>query len=277
MNKNIKKLLIKTKRSIFSEQIGNHLSKFKGEGYDFLELREYEPGEDIRNIDWTISAKQQKPYVKVFHTQRELNIKIINCISGSLYFGRAKFKNEILAEISAIIGYSALFQGDNFSSYIINDSLKLDIKKTKRIYDVNRMVENIYNYDLIGKDINYKLIQNELYKKIKEKSIVFIVGDFIKCDNLDLRLLSKKHEVIVLIVRDKFEETPEVINNINLKDPVSHNEFSGDINNKFIKNYTTQIKLNDFELTNKLKQANIKFVKLYTDENILHKLLKFMH
>ena len=87
MNEILKKIVIKTKKQVFSEIIGNSVTKLKGEGYDFCELREYENGEDIKNIDWVISAKMQKPYVKIYHSQKELNIKIISFLNGSVYFG----------------------------------------------------------------------------------------------------------------------------------------------------------------------------------------------
>lgn len=90
MNQTLKKILIKTKKQTFSEIIGNNTSKQKGEGYDFCELKEYEYGEDVKNIDWVISAKMQKPYVKVYHAQKQLNIKIVNFLNGSTYFGTKK-------------------------------------------------------------------------------------------------------------------------------------------------------------------------------------------
>ena len=173
MNNNLKKILIKTKKSIFSQQLGNNTSKFKGEGYDFVELREYENGEDIRKIDWIISAKMQKPFVKVFHTQRELDIKIVPILSGSVHFGTYKFKQDIITEICAILGYSCVSQGDNYSSFICNEKVYLNTKKTKKLFGVSLMCENIYNYNPIGKKVDYKTIVNELYVKIPKSQLYF--------------------------------------------------------------------------------------------------------
>ena len=151
MSLKLKKILIKARRAVFSEMIGDNTILQKGEGYDFVELREYELGEDVKNIDWMISAKMQKPYVKVFHAQRELNISIIPILSGSVYFGTHKFKHDLIAEICAILGYSCVKQGDNFDSFIANENISLNTKKTKKLFGVPAMIEKIITYDVLEK------------------------------------------------------------------------------------------------------------------------------
>ncbi|MEA3511966.1 MAG: DUF58 domain-containing protein [Campylobacterota bacterium] len=274
MNKNIKKLLIKTKKSIFSQQIGNNTSKFKGDGYDFVELREYEDGEDIRKIDWVISAKMQKPFVKVFHTQRELDINIIPILNGSVFFGTSKLKQEVIAEISAIIGYSCVAQGDNYSSYIVNENIILNSKKSKRMLGVDTMVESIYNYDCINKKVDYKEIATQLNINLTKKSILFLIGDFFDYDDIYFKVLSQKHEVIAIIVRDKFEEKPSKMGNVNFTDPSNSKVFEGDLNKTLVTNYEKRVKINDLKLYNSLKKEGIEFIKIYTDENILLKMMK---
>ena len=132
-NINLKKILIKSHKAVFGGVIGENTTSFKGEGYDFVELREYINEEDIRKIDWTITAKMQKPYVKVFHPQRELNISIVPILNGSVYFGTTKIKQEVIAEICAILGFSCIKQGDNFNSFIANKSIQINTKKTKKM------------------------------------------------------------------------------------------------------------------------------------------------
>jgi len=275
VNKNLNKLLIKTKKAVFSQQLGNNTSKIKGEGYDFVELREYEDGEDIRKIDWVISAKMQKPYVKVFHTQRELNINIIPILTGSTYFGTHKLKKDLITEICAILGYVATAQGDSYSSYIANETSVLNTKKTKKILGVQQMVEKIDNYNPLSKIANYQNITQTLNKQISKKSLLFLIGDFFNCDDLNLKLLSKKHEVVVIIIRDKFEESPEALGNINLIDPSSNQIFEGDLNNSLISQYTKKIKINESLLYEKLKQSGIEFTKIYTHDDPIKELAKF--
>ena len=276
MSLKLKKILIKARRAVFSEMIGDNTILQKGEGYDFVELREYELGEDVKNIDWMISAKMQKPYVKVFHAQRELNISIIPILSGSVYFGTHKFKHDLIAEICAILGYSCVKQGDNFDSFIANENISLNTKKTKKLFGVPAMIEKIITYDVLEKNVDYMQFTKELFAQIKKKSIIFLIGDFFDISLLDLRILSQKHEVIVIIVRDKFEEVPEILGNVNLIDPQSNKYFRGDMSQNLIINYKAQIKQNDHILHNHLQKCNIKFTKIYTCDEAISKLIPLM-
>jgi len=272
MDKNLKKLLITTKKSVFSQQLGNNTSKIKGEGYDFVELREYEDGEDIRKIDWVISAKMQKPYVKVFHTQRELEINIVLILSGSTHFGTVKLKKDLITEICSVLGYVATAQGDSYISFIANEDSTLNTKKTKKLLGVEKMVENIYNYNPLGKNVNYEKIIISLYKQIQKKSIIFLIGDFFNCKNLNLKLLSKKHEVIAIIVRDNFEENPTKLGNVNFTDPSTSQVFEGDLNKSLVNNYTKKVQKNDQILYDTFKKAGVDFIKIYTHESVFKKL-----
>lgn len=273
MNQALKKILIKTKKQAFSEVIGNNISKQKGEGYDFCELKEYEYGEDVKNIDWVISAKAQKPIVKVFHSQKELNIKIINLLSGSTYFGTKKLKKDVIVELASTLGFICTKQGDPFTSYIANDTLELCTRKSKKVFNVNLMAESIYNYNVLNKTINYKKVLDELFKSIHHKSIIFLIGDFFDIEKLDLKLLNSKHEIVVLIIRDKFEEEPKALGNVNLIDPNSFEEYEGVLNDSTIVNYIKRIKENDHKLFKHLQDCGIRFTKIYTDENPIKKLI----
>ncbi|NVJ54707.1 MAG: DUF58 domain-containing protein [Campylobacteraceae bacterium] len=276
MNHTLKKILIKTRRQIFSENIGNNSSLLKGEGYDFLELKEYEYGEDIKNIDWVISAKFKKPYVKVFHAQRELNISIVPILTGSVYFGTKKFKQELITEISTILAYSCIKQSDPFTSFIANKDVNLCTKKSKRHFAVNKMAEEIFNYKSVGKHQDLKSITAQLLLKIKKKSTIFLIGDFFQVKDLDLKVLSRKHEIVVIIVRDKFEESPEALGNVNLVDPTTNYNFDGNMNNSLINKYKQEVKENDHLLFEHLQKCAIRFIKIYTHEEPLAKLLRVM-
>ncbi len=276
MNQILKKIIIKTRRQIFSEVIGNNSSLLKGEGYDFLELKEYEYGEDVKKIDWIISAKLQKPYVKVFHAQKELQVNIVPILNGSVYFGSKRFKQELITEICSILAYSCIKQRDPFTSYIANSKVELCTKKSKRQFVVNIMNEKIFNYKTLGKIQNFKNISEELFKQIKRKSIIFLIGDFFEIKNIDLKLLSKKHEVVAVVVRDTFEEKPYELGNVNLIDPSTNKTFDGYLNKDTISKYEKSVKLNDHLLYEHFQSCGIKFTKIYTHEEALPKLLRLM-
>jgi len=268
----IQKILIKTKRQIFSEIPANNPSIFEGEGFDFVELREYEYGDDVRKIDWNVTAKMQKPYIRIFHEERELNIVIVALLSGSLHFGSKRFKQELLAEIVALLGFSAVKNSDRFSLFTYDKSLIPIIRPTKRITAVSRGVEQIYKTKTIGKRVDANGLSRELMKKIKRRSMIFLVGDFF--EEYDLRLLSKKHEVIAIILRDKLEEHPPLLGSINLFDPSSLGSRYMDLNSSTKKEYEKQLQKRDHTLYMELRRSRVAFTKIYTDENPYIKLKK---
>lgn len=273
MNQALKKILIKTQKQVFSEIIGNNSTRQKGSGYDFSELKEYEYGEDVKNIDWIISAKMQKPYVKVFHAQKELNVKIVSFLNGSTYFGTDVFKQEVIVQIAVALGFICVKQSDPFTSYIANEELNICTKKSKQIFNVNFMAEQLYSYNVIGKNIDYKKITSELFKVIRHKSMIFLIGDFFEISNLDLKLLSQKHEVLVIIVRDKFEENPLELGKVNFIDPSSNKSFEGVLNKSTVEAYIKNVKENDHKLYTHFQNCAVRFTKIYTNEDPIKKLI----
>lgn len=271
MEKRIKKLLIKTKKQVFSEIPGNNPSLFKGEGFDFVELREYQPGDDVKKIDWLVTAKLQKPYVKLYREERELNIVVALMLNGSMYFGTKRFKQELAAEIAAILGFAAIKNQDNFSYYLFADREYSHIKPTKHISAVHNCLQSAMEFVSLGKTANFETLVMRLFK-IKRKSIIFIISDFL--EEFDLKVLAKKHEVVAIVVRDRFEESPESIGFINLIDPETKRSFVVDFEGKVLKNYKKEIKRLDRAMYEHFKKSGIKFTKIYTDEEPFIKLLK---
>jgi len=271
LDKKLKKILIKTKRQVFSEIPGNNPSIFKGEGFDFVELREYQYGDDVKKIDWLISAKLQKPYIKLYKEERELNIVVAFMLNGNMYFGTSILKSELAAHVGAIIGYSAIKNQDSFSSFIFADRLYFISKPTKHLNGVKKAIQEVYNFNPLGKNENFKLLTQTLYK-IKRKSIIFIIGDFF--GDFDLKLLSKKHEVIAIVIRDRFEEDPKEIGFVNFIDPQTKNSLVVDLDFYTKKSYIKEIKKEDHKMYEHFKKNRIKFIKIYTDEEPFIKLVK---
>lgn len=275
-NKKLALILIKTQREVFSKIAGENTSKRRGEGYDFEELREYESGDDIRHIDWIISSKVGKPYVKLFHQQKELNVVIAPLLCGSLHFGTTTLKKDLVSEVCALVSYSCIKQNDPFESYICSDELLLCTQKTKQMFGVRTLVQKIDDYDVIGKTLDYAQITQSLYKQLQHKSIVFLIGDFFDTQNLNLKVLSLKHEVIVIIVRDRFEEHPAQLGELNITDPALGKSADVSLNKTTLKIYEKKIFEQDKVLYEQLQKAGIRFTKIYTDENPAEKIISLM-
>ncbi len=260
----LQKILVRARRQVFSEMVGNNPSIFQGEGYDFIELREYMAGDDIRHIDWNITAKMQTPYIKVFREERELNVVMASMLNGSVHFGSKKFKQDLIAEITALVGFATLHNGDLLSSYTFADKFYGSTKPTKRVFSINGSVETILNFDALGKKANYSLMAETLYKRVRRKSLIIIMADFFEIP--DLKLLARKHEVICVIVRDRFEEHPPEMGFASLMDPESGQNLDGDFNRSSILAYEAKVKAHDHKLFETFRKDQVRFTKLYTDD-----------
>jgi uncharacterized protein (DUF58 family) len=261
----LNKILVKARRQVFSEMIGNNPSIFHGEGYDFIELREYMPGDDIRHIDWNITAKMQVPYIKIFREERELNIVIASMLNGSVHFGAGKFKQELIAEIVANLSYAILHNGDLLSTHIYADRLYSETRPTKKISSITKSVDDILQFDPINKVADYRLLAETLYKRTRRRSLIMVVADFF--DLPDFRLLAKKHEVVAVIVRDRLEENPPVMGFASLRDPETGVQLEGDYSQKSVDAYAKKVHVHDRELYRLFRKDGVRFTKVYTDEN----------
>ncbi len=268
----LKKILIKTKRQIFSEIAGNNPSIFEGEGFDFMELREYVHGDDVRKIDWNVTARMQRPFIKVFREERELNIVIISLLGGSVHFGQKRFKQELIAETAALLAFSAVKNGDVFSSFIFTDKVESYIRPTKNIHAVTKCVSDIYEFDALGKKLDLNEFSKQMYEKIKRKSIIFVLGDYF--GDFDFKLLARKHEVIAVITRDKLEENPPELGSINLIDPSSLESSLMQIDANSVQRYIKALHDKDSELFKHFRKNRVAFTKLYTDEEPFVKMSK---
>ncbi|MEA1956213.1 MAG: DUF58 domain-containing protein [Campylobacterota bacterium] len=258
----LKKILVRARRQVFSEMVGNNPSIFQGEGYDFIELREYMAGDDIRHIDWNITAKMQQPFIKVFREERELSVVVASVLNGSVYFGSHKFKQEVIAEINASLGFSVLKNGDLLSSYIFTDEMISFNKPSKKNYQIQKMTKDILDFEALNQQVNFKVLSDSLYKRLKRKSLVIVVGDFFEIP--DFRLLAKKHEVVAIIVRDKLEEHPPEMGFSSLVDPERGSTLEGDFNASSVASYTKKVASHDHKLYESFRKDNIRFIKIYT-------------
>ena len=262
-------ILIKTRRNIFGQNIGSSASVFSGSGLDFKELREYNVGDDVRKINWKATAKAQKPYLNLFNEERELNILIAFMISGSIYFGTKRFKQELMGEILALLSYSTLKNDDRLSTLLFSDREEFLMPPTKKMGSLNISLEKALETDPLNKSTDYSKFVAYVNERIKRRSLIFIIGDFY--GDIDLSLLNK-HEVYAVMVRDRFEEEPKLFGEMELIDPDTMDEEEFMMNASILKRYTQEIKAHDEKLSAHFVQNRIAHTKIYTDEEPFGKL-----
>ena len=274
MNKAVKKIVLKTKKQVYGDMLGNNASMFQGEGFEFAELREYVYGDDVRKIDWKTTAKLGKPFVKIYKEERELNVVVVSILSGSTYFGTVKQKSDIIAEVVATLGFSAVKNTDLFSHMLFADRLYGLSKPSKKLFSVHKAVEDVVGFDPIGKEGDFSALVETLHNRLKKKSLLFIISDFV--GDIDLKILSKKHDVFAVMVRDRFEEDPSELGYLRLIDMETKQSFEGDVNSGTLKNYKKALHDNDEKLYKQFKKQGVRFTKIYTHEEPALKLMKRM-
>ncbi len=271
MHLNTKTLLLKTKKQVYSQRLGNHITKFYGEGFEFGELREYMYGDDVRKIDWKTTAKMGKPFVKIYQEERELNVAVATMMGGSSYFGTTKQKSEAMREAVALIGMSALSQNDRFSHFLFADKLVKWNKPSKQIFSLFDVLEEMGRFEVLSRKSNYQKMTQMLWTHLNKKALLYIISDGI--GEFDLGKLSKKHDVVLIIIRDKFEENPQELGLIQLIDTESSQGFFGNVDNDATSNYRKSLAKNDIRLADICKKYGIRMLKVYTHEDVYLKLL----
>ena len=206
--KKVRKIEIKTRRlsdHIFS---GEYHSSFKGRGMTFSEVRQYQYGDDIRSIDWNVTARYNEPYVKVFEEERELTMVLMVDVSGSELFGTTQqFKRDTITEISATLAFSAIQNNDKVGLLLFSDGIELFIPPKKGKSHVLRIIRELIEFKPKSKKTNLEQGLRYLSNVMKKKAIVFILSDFMDEDyDNALKIVGRKHDVTGIRVYDKFEE-----------------------------------------------------------------------
>ncbi len=221
--KRVRKVEIKTKRlskHIFS---GEYHSAFRGRGMSFSEVRAYQYGDEVRDIDWNVTARTGEPHIKVFEEERELTIMLLVDISKSVQFGTSEpWKNEFIAEIAAVLGFSALQNNDKVGLILFSDQVEMYIPPKKGRQHVLRIIRELLYTEpqSLGTDLTVPL--EYLTHVIKKKCITFILSDFQTTPFEDaLRLAAKRHDIIGIHVYDAAERTLPAAGLIRLHDPES--------------------------------------------------------
>tara|TARA_R110000868_G_scaffold410193_1_gene697556 strand:+ start:10435 stop:11301 length:867 start_codon:yes stop_codon:yes gene_type:complete len=206
--KKVRKIEIKTRR--LSDHIfgGEYHSTFKGRGMTFSEVRQYQYGDDVRNIDWNVTARYSEPYIKIFEEERELTMMLMVDISGSEFFGTdVQFKNEVVTEIAATLAFSATQNNDKIGLILFSDKIELYIPPKKGRSHVLRIIRELIEFKPQSRETNIAEALKFLSSVMKKKAIVFVLSDFISDDYLHtIKIAAKKHDVTGIRVYDKREE-----------------------------------------------------------------------
>lgn len=241
--KKLRRIEIKTRKltnQIFS---GSYHSAFKGRGISFSEVREYQFGDDVRMIDWNVTARNQKPFIKVFEEERELTVMLLIDVSQSSFFGtQTDFKNHIIAEISSILAFSAITNNDKVGVIFFSDMVEKFIPPKKGKSHILRIISDIYDFNPQHKGTDIAGALRYFNNAVKKKCITFLLSDFINSGtavkNGDtalkraLNIAAKKHDLIGLHIYDEREATLPDVGLMKVVDAETGQEMWVDTSNK---------------------------------------------
>ena len=278
--KKVRQIEIRTKNIVNDFFGGDYHSNFKGRGMTFSEVREYVPGDDVRSIDWNVTARTGKPHIKIFEEERELSVLILIDVSSSGVFGSKKdLKIDLGIEIAAMLSFSAIKNNDKVGLALFSDRVEKYIPPKKGKKHVLRLITDIMNHDFdnSNKRTSIKNAIDFANKISKRKSVIFLISDFID-DNFwnELKFLNFKHDVVGLQIYDSYEKNFPDIGLINIHDSETGKSTWIDTSSKknrerFKKN--SNEKLNNFSI--KCKNIGFDLLQIKTDDDYIKFLMQF--
>lgn len=275
--KKVRKIEIKTRglsSHIFS---GEYHSAFKGRGMAFSEVREYTPGDDIRSIDWNVTARFNTPFVKVFEEERELSVVLLVDVSASGGFGTNKqLKQELITELCAVVAFSASQNNDKIGVIFFSDKVEKFIPPKKGKTHVLRIIRELLEFKPENKKTDIELALKYLSNVIKKRSIVFVISDFLTDTNYKdaLKIANKKHDIVALRIVDKAETELPDVGLIKLKDNESGKIMWVNTGDKlFRKQFAiNQVKFEE-EIKDIFNRSGIDATRIYTHESYVKPLM----
>jgi uncharacterized protein (DUF58 family) len=278
--KKVRQIQIYTSRTVDASFAGQYESVFKGRGMQFDEVREYTPGDDIRAIDWNVTARTGKPYIKRFVEEREMTVMFAVDLSASGEFGTVnKMKNELAAEFCAVLAFAAAKNNDKVGLLIFTDQIELYIPPKKGSRHVLRLIRELLNFEMPRRTTNIPLALDYLAKVIRKKATVFLVSDFIETDfKKPLSLLNKRHDVISVCVRDRAEISLPSAGLIEFVDAETGEMILVDTSSsRFRSQYGQSTAARFGDLKSMLRSINVDCISISTDRPYINDLVQFFH
>ncbi|MEZ7901862.1 MAG: DUF58 domain-containing protein [Flavobacteriales bacterium] len=277
--KKVRKIEIKTKglsNQIFS---GEYHSAFKGRGMTFSEVREYAHGDEIRTIDWNVTARFGTPHVKVFEEERELTVMLLVDVSGSQYVGsEAQMKRELIAEICAVISFSAIQNNDKIGALFFTDKTELFIPPGKGKKHILRIIRELIELKPTSEKTDIPDALRHYTNVIKKRSIGFLLSDFKTNNNQELekslKITNKRHDLVAVKVKDKNEEELPNIGFVKFEDLESKTtKWVNTSSRKVRKDYKINALKEESEIKEILKKSGVDFTTVETDKSYIKPLM----
>lgn len=276
--KKIRRIEIKTSRLVNDVFSGEYHSIFRGRGMEFSEVREYTPGDDIRTIDWNVTARYNHPYVKIFREERELTVMLAVDLSASGDFGSGdRMRREIAAEIAAVLAFSATKNNDKVGLILFTDKIEKFIPPKKGRFHVLRLIREVLYFKPEGKKTDIAGAIDYLLRVIKKKSVMFLISDFLDNEyERSLGLAAKKHDLIAVDIHDPLERRLPKTGVVNLVDLETGREMLADFSDADTRrNLAVQSEAIKNERMTFFRRNKIDTIEISTDSDYTEPLYRF--
>ena len=276
--KQVRQIEIRTRGVVNEVFSGEYHSVFKGRGMEFSEVREYQFGDDIRNIDWNVTARFGHPFIKIFEEERELTVMLLIDMSGSLVFGSAeKTKQRIAAELSAVLAFSALKNNDKVGLILFTDHIEKFVPPRKGRSHVLRIIRDVLSFEPQGNETNLKGALEYFNHTIKKKSIAFLISDFMD-DGYEkiIRIVGRKHDLIGMVLEDPREKELPKAGLIKFKDAETGKIRVIDTSSKIVRDeFSTYRKYHEEKRRQLFIKSRIDAIDVKTDISYVKPLVEF--
>lgn len=268
----IRRLELRTRRLVESSFAGQYQSVFKGRGMNFEEVRPYSPGDEIRSIDWNVTARTGEPYIKKFTEEREMTVMILLDVSASGNFGSVEeSKREMAAEIAAILAFSAIHNNDKVGLLLFSDRVELFIPPKKGRHHILRLIREMLYFEPVGRGTDLSGALEYLNKVVTRRSLLFVVSDFLAPDfSRPLTVTAKRHDTVALRIVDPAEENLLDVGVVLLEDPETGEQIEVDTSRRSIsRSYAKHAEDRLRDLGRLFGARGIDLLELHTDRDYL--------
>lgn len=279
IRKKIRRIELRTKRLVQESLAGQYQSVFKGQGMNFEEVRPYTPGDEIRSIDWNVTARTGEPFIKKFTEEREVTVMILLDVSASGNFGSVQeSKREIAAEVGALLAFSAIYNNDKVGLLLFSDQIELFIPPKKGRVHHLRLIHELFYFQPQSSKTNIEQALSYLNKVLHRQTILFLISDFLDENDFSkpLAVAAKRHDVIALPIVDPVEEALPDIGVVTLEDPETGEQIEINTSSTSLREKYKQASCRrETDLKRLLAARHIDTVALRTEEDYLPMLRSF--
>lgn len=278
LSRQVRLLEITTRHLVTEVFSGEYSSAFKGRGIEFAEVREYQPGDDIRSIDWNVTARTGRPFVKRFSEERELTILLCVDLSASGDFGTGqKTKQQLAAEVSSVIAFAATRNNDRVGLLIFTDRIELYVPPAKGSRHALRLIRELLAFSPKGRGTDFRVAADHISHVLKRRAVVFIASDFLAPDPVGpWRVVASKHDAVALHVSDPREHEMPSVGLVNVQDPETGDTRTIDTSSATVRRdyHLAAVRAYD-QLTFDIRAMGMDFVQLATWRPYIHDLIEF--